>query len=51
MPDAPPDGNRTDRNAGDLPQPLIRRLAWFVAIWAASVAALTVVAFLIKLVI
>lgn len=32
------------------PKPLHVRLAWFAAIWAASVAALTVVAMLIRLV-
>lgn len=30
-------------------RPLWRRLAWFAAIWAASVAALGVVAFLIRM--
>ncbi|MBU2357681.1 DUF2474 family protein [Loktanella sp. M215] len=29
--------------------PLWQRIAWFVAIWVASVAALTVVAFAIRL--
>lgn len=35
----------------DRPTPLPRRLAWMAAIWAASVAALGVVAFLLRLVI
>lgn len=30
-------------------RPLLHRLGWFFAIWAGSVAALAVVAFLIKL--
>jgi len=29
-------------------RPLYQRIAWFVAIWVASVAALTVVAFAIR---
>ncbi|MBU1211719.1 MAG: DUF2474 domain-containing protein [Alphaproteobacteria bacterium] len=49
MPDTAPAGNRRQANAGNTPRPVLRRLAWFVAIWAASVSALAVVAFLIKL--
>ncbi|HEX8443174.1 MAG TPA: DUF2474 family protein [Allosphingosinicella sp.] len=35
----------------EAPGPLWRRLAWFVGLWAASVAALAVVAYLIRSVI
>jgi hypothetical protein len=40
--------SRLERSDGD---PLWRRLAWFVGIWAASVGALGVVAFAIRLLI
>ncbi len=33
-----------------LPQPLAKRLGWFLAIWALSVAAVGTVAWLIRLV-
>jgi hypothetical protein len=39
----------TDRAAS--PGPLWQRLAWFVAIWTASVATLGIVAWLLKLVV
>jgi hypothetical protein len=32
----------------EAPGPLWRRLAWFVGLWAASVAVISVVAFLIR---
>ena len=32
----------------DAPAPLWRRLAWFVGLWAMSVAALAIVAFVIR---
>jgi hypothetical protein len=32
----------------DIGAPLWRRLAWFVGLWAASVATLTVVAYLLR---
>jgi hypothetical protein len=32
----------------EAPQPLWRRLAWFVALWAAGVATVTVVATIIR---
>jgi hypothetical protein len=35
--------------SADAPRPLWRRLAWLVAIWAASVAALGVVAWFLRL--
>ena len=35
----------------EAPGPLWRRLAWFVGLWAASIAVLAVVAFLIRSVI
>jgi hypothetical protein len=34
--------------SGRAPAPLWRRLAWFVGIWAASVAALGLVAYLLR---
>ena len=38
-------------NSPEAPRPLWKRLAWFAAIWAGSVAALGVVAWLLRLVI
>jgi hypothetical protein len=35
--------------SADAPRPLWRRLAWFVAIWAASVAALGTIAWFLRL--
>ncbi|MEA1015463.1 DUF2474 domain-containing protein [Sphingomonas sp. LY54] len=35
--------------SAEAPRPIWRRLAWFVAIWAASVAALGIVAWFLRL--
>lgn len=45
MPDEAPAANSASHGR----RSVLRRLAWFVAIWLASVATLAVVAFLIKL--
>jgi hypothetical protein len=38
-----------DKDPDQAPKPLRQRLAWLVGIWAASVAALAVVAYLLRL--
>lgn len=44
-----PSGDGGSNASAQAPRPFLLRLAWFIAIWAASVAALSLVAALIRL--